>query len=104
MDSGDIEIALESAKVLDDKAYWRRLGAEALRQGNHQIVEAAYQRTNNYEGLSFLYLITGNIDKLSKMLKISQKRADVMGRFHNALFLGDVEERVAVLEQANQSK
>lgn len=102
MDSGDIEIALESAKVLDDKAYWRRLGTEALRQGNHQIVEAAYQRTNNYEGLSFLYLITGNIDKLSKMLKISQKRADVMGRFHNALFLGDVEERVAVLEQAGQ--
>lgn len=32
---------------------------EALRQGNHQVVEAAYQKTKNFERLSFLYLITG---------------------------------------------
>ena len=32
---------------------------EALRQGNHQIVEFSYQKTKNFERLSFLYLITG---------------------------------------------
>ena len=35
-----------------------------------QIVEMAYQRTKNFEKLSFLYLITGNMEKLKKMTKI----------------------------------
>ena len=29
-----------------------------------------YQRTKNFDGLSFLYLLTGNIEKLKKMTKI----------------------------------
>ena len=73
---------------------------EALRQGNHQIVEFSYQKTKNFERLSFLYLITGNLDKLSKMLKIAEMRSDVMGRFHNALYLGDVRERFHVLQES----
>jgi coatomer protein complex subunit alpha (xenin) len=44
---------------LDEKETWHRLGVEALRQGNHQIVEYSYQKTKNFERLSFLYLITG---------------------------------------------
>ena len=65
-------------------------GLEALRQGNHQIVEFSYQKTKSFDRLSFLYLITGNLEKLRKMLKLSEMRKDVMGRFHNALYLGDV--------------
>ena len=34
---------------LDDKEVWYRLGVEALRQGNHQIVEFSYQKTKNFE-------------------------------------------------------
>ena len=37
-----------------------------------QIVEMAYQRTKNFERLSFLYLITGNMEKLKKMTKIGK--------------------------------
>ena len=44
---------------LDEKDTWYQLGVEALRQGNHQIVEFSYQKTKNFERLSFLYLITG---------------------------------------------
>lgn len=44
---------------LDDKETWHSLGVEALRQGNYQIVEFSYQKTKNFERLSFLYLITG---------------------------------------------
>ena len=40
----------------------------ALLQGNHQIVEMAYQRTKNFDKLAFLYLITGNLEKLRKMV------------------------------------
>ncbi|XP_024526944.1 coatomer subunit alpha-1 [Selaginella moellendorffii] len=100
IECGNIEVAVVSAKEIDEKDYWYRLGVEALRQGNHEIVEYAYQRTKNFERLSFLYLITGNLEKLSKMLKIAEMRNDVMGCFHNALYLGDVEERVKLLEKS----
>ncbi|PPD99097.1 hypothetical protein GOBAR_DD03826 [Gossypium barbadense] len=63
-------------------------------------VEYAYQRTKNFERLSFLYLINGNLEKLSKMLKIAEVKNDVMGQFHNALYLGDIQERVKILENA----
>ncbi|KAL8143768.1 hypothetical protein V2J09_016800 [Rumex salicifolius] len=100
LESGNIQIAVASAKEIDEKDHWYRLGVEALRQGNAGIVEYAYQRTKNFERLSFLYLITGNTEKLSKMLKIAEMNNDVMGQFHNALYMGDVRERVKVLENA----
>nr|XP_004238316.1 coatomer subunit alpha-1 [Solanum lycopersicum] len=100
LESGNIEIALESAKKLDEKDHWYRLGVEALRQGNAGIVEYAYQKTKNFERLSFLYLITGNLDKLSKMMKIAEVKNEVMGQFHDALYLGNVRERVKILEEA----
>lgn len=105
LESGNIEIAVASAKAIDEKAidekdHWYRLGVEALRQGNAGYVEYAYQRTKNFERLSFLYLITGNMGKLSKMLKIAESGNDVMGQFHNALYLGDIQKRVQILEKA----
>jgi hypothetical protein len=33
------------------------------------------------------------------MLKIAEMRGDVMGRFHNAMYLGDVHEQVSRLQQ-----
>ncbi|KAK9066647.1 hypothetical protein SSX86_013970 [Deinandra increscens subsp. villosa] len=100
LESGNIQIAVASAKEIDEKDHWYKLGVEALRQGNSGIVEYAYQRTKNFERLSFLYLITGNLDKLSKMMKIAEVKNDVMGQFHNALYLGDVKERIKILENA----
>ena len=107
------------AKAIDREDNWARLGQQALKQGNHkvsiyrilsvadhqsnrcisQIVEIAYQRTKNFDRLSFLYLITGNPDKLAKMAKIAEMRGDQMSRFHNALYLGNVEARVSVLRE-----
>eukprot|EP00775_Hariotina_reticulata_P004965 gene4965-5206_t len=93
---GNIEVALQAAQALDNKDTWYKLGVEALRQGNFQIVEFSYQKTKSWERLSFLYLITGNLDKLRKMLKIAEMRGDVMGRFQNAMYLGDVKEQCEV--------
>ena len=101
---GDIEAAMEAAFAIEQQQaeggrdVWGELGSEALRQGNHQVVEMSYQRTKDFDRLSFLYLITGDTEKLRKMLKISNMRGDIMGRYHNALLLGDASERVAVLE------
>jgi coatomer protein complex subunit alpha (xenin) len=102
LEYGHIEEAMTAAQELATPACWNRLGLEALRQGNVQIVEKAYQRTRNFDAVSFLYLITGNLMKLGKMLKIAEKRNDVMSRFNNALMLGSVEERVKVLAEMGQ--
>ena len=62
-----------------------------------------YQRTKNFDKLSFLYLITGNLEKLMKMMKISEIRKDTSGQFQNSLYLGDVEERVKILSGCGQT-
>jgi len=89
---GNIEVAMETAFVLEaeegNPSCWADLGVEALKQGNIQVVEILYQRTKDFDRLSFLYVLTENTDKLKKMLKISEMRGDTMGRYHNALFLG----------------
>ena len=102
LECGNIEVALTAARTLDDKQCWERLGEVALLQGNHQVVEMAYQRTKNFDKLAFLYLVTGNLEKLRKMMKIAEIRKDTSAQFQTALFLGDVEERVKILKNCNQ--
>ncbi|KAI1280548.1 Coatomer subunit alpha [Halotydeus destructor] len=103
LECGNIEVALDAARKLDDKNCWEKLGEAALLQGNHQVVEMSYQRTKNFDKLAFLYLITGNLEKLRKMMKIAEIRKDTSGQFQIALFLGDVEERVRILENCGQT-
>jgi len=103
IECGNIDVALKSAQNLDETDCWQRLAVEALRFGNLEIVEMAYLKTKNFERLSFLYVITGNLEKLEKMQRhAKEKRGDLMSVFHNALFTGDVEERVEVLQKAKQ--
>ncbi|KAI8910981.1 coatomer WD associated region-domain-containing protein [Gorgonomyces haynaldii] len=99
---GNIEVALEMAKVIELPEYWSKLGQEAMAQGNLQVVEYVYQRTKSFDLLSFLYLITGNQEKLQKMLKIAQHRGDIMSTYQNALYLGDVHAQVHTLQESGQ--
>ncbi|XXQ31474.1 Coatomer subunit alpha [Plasmodiophora brassicae] len=100
---GNIDIALECAQTLQTTDCWAQLAQAALRQGNLQVVELAYQKSRQYDKLSLLYLVTGDTAKLSKMLHIAQMREDAQSRFHHSLMLGNVEERVGVLEQTGNS-
>lgn len=61
-----------------------------------------YQRTKNFAKLTFLYTITGNIEKLEKMLRIAGMRKDVSSHYCTALVLGDVLERVRLLKSSGQ--
>ncbi|RVE44062.1 hypothetical protein evm_011299 [Chilo suppressalis] len=99
---GNTEVALEAAKSLDEPDAWDKLAKAALSTGNHQIVEMCYQRTKNFEKLSFLYLITGNLEKLRKMMKIAEIRKDVSAQFQGAILLGDVKERIRLLKNTGQ--
>jgi len=102
LEYGHIEEAMTAAQELDDVSCWNRLGLEALRQGQQQVVEMVYQKTKNFDALSFLYMITGNVSKLKKMSLIAERLNDVMMRFHNALLLGNVEERVKIMAEMGQ--
>ncbi|PSN39046.1 Coatomer subunit alpha [Blattella germanica] len=76
LECGNIEVALEAARALDDKACWERLGQAALMQGNHQ---------------------------LRKMMKIAEIRKDTSGHYQSALFLGLVTERMKILKTCGQN-
>lgn len=62
----------------------------------------SYQRTKKMDKLSFLYLLEGNETNLRKMLEISQLQKDPLMRFQNAVYLGDIEERIQLLKDVGQ--
>ncbi|KAE9369352.1 Coatomer, alpha subunit [Stipitochalara longipes BDJ] len=99
IECGNLDVAVEMAKQLDRPKLWSRLTAEALAHGNHQIVEMAYQKLRQFDKLSFLYLATGDEAKLTRMAKIAEHRGDFTARFQNALYLGDVTDRIAMFKE-----
>ncbi|OBT79472.1 coatomer protein complex, subunit alpha [Pseudogymnoascus sp. 05NY08] len=99
IECGNLDVAVEMAKQLDKPKLWTRLGTEALAHGNHQIVEMTYQKLRQFDKLSFLYLATGDDAKLARMAKIAEHRGDFTARFQNALYLGDVNDRIQIFKE-----
>ena len=99
IECGNLHVAVEMAKELDKPKFWNRLSIEALAHGNHQIVEMCYQKLKHFDKLSFLYLATGDQSKLARMAKIAEHRGDFTSRFHNALYLGEVEDRIQMFKE-----
>ena len=104
IECGNLDVALEMAKELNRPKLWSRLASEALSHGNHQIVEMAYQKLRSFEKLSFLYLTTGDHDKLNSMARIAEHRGDMTSRFQNALYLGNVTSRIEMLKEIDLCK
>ncbi|KKK16700.1 coatomer subunit alpha [Aspergillus rambellii] len=102
LECGNLDVAIEMARELDRPNLWSRLGTEALAHGNHQIVEMAYQKQRNFDKLSFLYLSIGDQEKLSRMAKIAEHRGDFTSRFQNAIYRGDVEDRIQMFKEVDQ--
>ena len=103
VESGNIDVAVKSAQALDQTLSWQQLAMEAVKHGKIDVVEGAYMKTESWEKLSFLYMLTGNQEKLQKMLNHAEKRGNMMRQFHNSLLAGDIEARVEVLIKARQS-
>ncbi|KAF7165865.1 hypothetical protein CNMCM5623_009876 [Aspergillus felis] len=101
LECGNLEVAIEMARELDRPKLWSRLGMEALAHGNHQTVEMTYQKQRNFDKLSFLYLSTGDSEKLARMAKIAEHRGDFTSRFQNAIYRGDVEDRIQMFKEVD---
>jgi coatomer protein complex subunit alpha (xenin) len=104
IECGNLDVAVEMAKQLDRPKLWSRLSTEALAHGNHQIVEMTYQKLRQFDKLSFLYLSTGDNTKLTRMAKIAEHRGDFTARFQNALYLGDVNDRIQMFKEIDLCK
>lgn len=104
LECGNIDVACQMAKELDKSQLWQKLATEASLQGNHQVVEAAFQRLRSFDKLSFLYLLTGDRDKLRRMAQIAERRGDATSRFQNLIFLGDVAGRIEFLKELDLCK
>jgi coatomer subunit alpha len=102
IECGNLDVAVEMAKQLDRPQLWQRLTTEALAHGNHQVVEMTYQKLRSFDKLSFLYLATGDQEKLQRMAKIADHRGDMASRFQNSLYLGDVQNRIEMLKEIDQ--
>lgn len=103
LDSGAIDVALEAAEALGEPESFQRLAAEALRQGNLEVFELCLQRTKDLDRLAFLYVITGNFEKLAKVGKIAEARGNLAARFQISMYLGDLEGRLSVLRDCGQT-
>ncbi|KAI9884926.1 MAG: hypothetical protein M1823_003273 [Watsoniomyces obsoletus] len=101
VECGNLDVAINMAKKLDRPKLWTHLGNEALTHGNHQTVEMVYQKSRQFDKLSFLYLATGNQEKLKRMAKIAEHRGDFASRFQNTLYLGDVEARIQMFKEVD---
>ncbi|GMM28573.1 coatomer subunit alpha [Martiniozyma asiatica (nom. inval.)] len=93
----NLEIALFEAQKIKNKSTWEKLGMESLAQGNIEIAELVYQQLNQLDKLSFLYLCTGDISKLTKMEQIAQSRNDLGSLYTNAIYLNDIEKKIETL-------
>ncbi|CDJ39209.1 coatomer alpha subunit, putative [Eimeria tenella] len=102
LEVGRMDEALEAAKALNDKAGWRLLGDAAMQEGCFGLAEICFQKLKAFEKLSFLYLLLGDRTKLKKMLHVSKLLREPLLRQHQALLLGDAEERVDVFMEAQQ--
>ena len=100
VECGNLDVALETAEAINAPEIWARLGETALQLGEHRIVERAYQKTKNFDQLSFLYLITGNHEKLAKMTTIAERRGNPQSMYHNAVFGADAATQARVLSAA----
>ncbi|SBS95440.1 coatomer alpha subunit, putative [Plasmodium ovale curtisi] len=98
---GHLQNALKAAKKIDKKHIWTILSDHALLLGNYEIAEYALQRNKAYDKLSFLYFFSGNVEKLRKMLSISIIRNDFNSIFLNALYLGDIQQRIQIFIEQN---
>ncbi|KAI0230835.1 hypothetical protein L0F63_007459 [Massospora cicadina] len=102
LESGNLEVALASAKGLNVEACWKSLAQHALQQGNLQVVATCHQQLSQFDRLAFVYFRIGDAEKLAKMQMIAQKREDPQSLFQTSIYTGDAASRVKALQSAGQ--
>ena len=77
LESNHLEAAFVAAGEVNDEKTWLKVGELSLLNGNLEMAELSYQRGRHYERLMFLYLITGQREKLTKLGRIFKVRGEI---------------------------
>lgn len=97
---GNLEVALEEAKKIDNNVTWDKLNIEALSQGNIELSEMIYQKQQAFDKLSFLYLQSGQTSKLAKMEEIAATREDVPSMLLNSIYNNNAASRANIFAES----
>ncbi|CCH61765.1 hypothetical protein TBLA_0F02230 [Henningerozyma blattae CBS 6284] len=103
IEHGNLEVATEEARKLNNDTTWDRLAQEAYLHGDLSLVETIYQLQKKFDKLSFLYLLTGDNEKLSKMQDIAQNRNDISSIILNSFYNNNTNVRSSIFEEAGSS-
>lgn len=69
-----------------------------------KIAETAFQKSKNLQSLNVLYLVTGNMENLSKMIPIYISLNDYSSAYVNALIVGDTALQIDILSKTKKRK
>lgn len=97
----NIDIALNEAQYLNDKTIWYELSQYTLALGNVTITEMCFKKLNMCDELAFLYLISGELEKLKKLGQISQNHKDIPRILTNTFYNGSLGSRAALFLDMN---
>eukprot|EP00092_Neocalanus_flemingeri_P036104 GFUD01039308.1.p1 GENE.GFUD01039308.1~~GFUD01039308.1.p1 ORF type:complete len:712 (+),score=283.13 GFUD01039308.1:109-2136(+) len=104
MESNDLSSALAAAKTVDTQDTWDKLANLALLNGDLAIAEVSYQKSRSFTRLMFLYLVTGQRDKLNKLARIMRVKGDLSGVYQVHLITGNRQEGAELLELGGQKQ
>jgi len=102
MESNNLSAALDAAKILDTSETWMNLANLAMLNGDLAMAELSYQKCRAYTKLMFLYLVSGQRDKLTKLARIMRVKGDFSGVYQIYLITGEKEDAVDLLEFGGQ--
>ncbi|CAD8059894.1 unnamed protein product [Paramecium primaurelia] len=98
LSSNNLELSYRTCDDLKNPICYQQLSEEAMRQGNHNIVEVCQQKLRSSDQLSFLYTITGQNEKLNVLSTIAKEQNEYNTRFQTILHLGNINQRIQFLQ------
>ena len=100
LECNDLDGALQEAQNFEDnREVWSRVLQDALDCGNLEVAEKIYQKVEDFDRLSFLYLVTGNFKKLRLMKAIAKQRLDTARVISNSLLVDGVETKSRLFKE-----
>ncbi|CAK73366.1 unnamed protein product (macronuclear) [Paramecium tetraurelia] len=104
LSSNNLEIAYRTCEDLKNPKCYQMLLEEAMRQGNHNIYEVCQQKLRASQELAFLYIITGQLEKINIISNIAQEQNNLDLRFQTLLTMDSLKQRISFLKGCSLEK
>ena len=104
LESNNLEAAFLAAGQVNEESIWLKVGELSLLNGDLAVAEQSYQRGRLYDKLMFLYLLTGQTDKLTKLGRIFRVRGDTSSQVQVGLITRDGDTLADTLDLAGYDR